>query len=154
MLTAGYHVRVDLPAQATGVLVTDALGPDPRIAAVLAQRLREAGYDGGPVTLAAAGSADRRALGDVSLAASQLADVLGEPVSAAYVSAGQPRLDDVVPHNVSSYLLAPGLFADKIAACGARVIAGPLGAHAVLAEIALNRYRGALAQPPGRTAPA
>src|SRR4051812_31333362 len=68
LLTAGYHVRVDLPAQATDVLVTDALvtdalGPDPRIAAVLAQRLREAGYDGGPVTLAAAGGAGPRAPG-------------------------------------------------------------------------------------------
>jgi len=52
---------------------------------------------------------------------------------------------------VSTYLLAPGLFADKVAACGARVVAEPLGAHPLLAEIVLDRYE---AQLPGRTAPA
>ena len=154
LLTAGYHVRVDLPAQAADVVITGAVGPDPRIAGALTQRLREAGYAGGPVTLAAAGSADQRALDDVTQAASQLADVLGEPVAAAYVSAGQPRLEDVAPQAVSTYLLAPGLFADKVGECGASVTAEPLGAHPVLAEIALDRYVEALAQPPGRTAPA
>src|SRR3954454_24919309 len=117
LLTSGYHVRVDLPAQAADVLVTDALvtdalvtralGPDPRIAAALAQRLREAGYDGGPVTLAAAGGAEQRALDDRARAAGAGAAGLREPVATAYVSAGQPRLDDVAPRNVSTYLLAP-----------------------------------------------
>jgi len=140
LLTSGYHVRVDLPAQATGVVTAGALGPDPRIAGALAQRLTEAGYDGGPVVLAAAGSADQRAVEDVAIAASQLAEVLAAPVTAAFVSAGEPRLADVEPPAVSTYLLAPGLFADKVAECGARVIADPLGAHPVLAEIALDRY--------------
>jgi len=152
LLSAGYHVRVDLPTQAPGVAVSDAVGPDPRLAAALAQRLREAGYGGGPVTLAAAGSSDPRALDDVHDAATQLAQELGAPVSAAFVSAGQPRLADVQPVAVSTYLLAPGLFADKVAACGARVVAAPLGAHPALAEIVLDRYLSA--QPPGRTAPA
>ena len=157
LLSAGYHVRVDLPAQAPGVRVSAAVGPDPRLADVLAQRLREAGYAGGEVTLAAAGSADPRSLADVQSTAEQLAQVLGEPVRPAYVSAGQPRLADLHPRAVASYLLAPGQFADAVSACGATVIAQPIGAHRVLAEIVLDRYRAQVAvaaQPPGRTAPA
>jgi sirohydrochlorin ferrochelatase len=153
LLTSGYHVRADLPAQAGEVALTAAVGPDQRIAGALAQRLAEAGYDGGPVSLAAAGSADPRALDDVAKAASQLAEVLGAPVTTAFVSAGEPRLADIAPQAVSTYLLAPGLFADKVATCGARVIAEPIGAHPVLAEIVLDRYRSTV-QPPGRTAPA
>lgn len=156
LLSAGYHVRVDLPAQAPGVLVTPSVGPDSRLAGVLAHRLREAGYSGGEVTLAAAGSADPRSLADTRTAAEQLADLLGEPVRPAYVSAGEPRLSDVHPRAVASYLLAPGQFADAVSACGAAVVAQPIGAHPVLAEIVLDRYRAqvAAAQPPGRTAPA
>ena len=156
LLSAGYHARVDLPMQAPGARVTPAVGPDARLAAVLANRLREAGYDGGEVTLAAAGSADPRSLADVETAAGQLAALLGERVRAAYVSAGEPRLSQLRPHAVACYLLAPGSFADAVAACGAPVVAQPLGAHPVLAEIALDRYRElvAVAQPPGRTAPA
>jgi sirohydrochlorin ferrochelatase len=161
LLSAGYHVRVDLPMQAPGVRVTAAVGPDPRLAAVLAHRLREAGYDGGAVTLAAAGSADPRSLADVDTAAEQLAALLGEQVRPAYVSAGNPRLADLRPQAVACYLLAPGVFGDVVAACGARVVAQPIGAHAVLARIVLDRYRELadtaetrVAQPPGRTAPA
>ena len=161
LLSAGYHVRVDLPMQAPGLRVTPAVGPDPRLASVLAQRLREAGYAGGDVTLAAAGSADPRSRTDVELAAEQLAAVLGERVRPAYVSAGEPRLSDLRPAAVACYLLAPGTFADAVAGCGAQVVAEPIGAHPVLAEIAFDRYRGLATtassgggQPPGRTAPA
>ena len=156
LLSGGYHVHVDLPMQAPTVRVTPAVGPDPRLAKVLAHRLREAGYVGGDVTLAAAGSADPRARADVERAAEDLAAVLGERVRPAYVSAGEPRLSDVRPRAVASYLLAPGSFADAVAGCGAQVLAEPLGAHPVLAEIAFDRYRelAGVAQPPGRTAPA
>jgi hypothetical protein len=72
------------------------------------------------------------------------------------VSAGKPRLGDLRPRAVASYLLAPGRFADTVAACGAAVVAQPIGAHRVLAEIVLDRYLEAVGagQPPGRTAPA
>ena len=156
LLSGGYHVHVDLPMQAPAVRVTAPVGPDPRIANVLATRLREAGYAGGDVTLAAAGSSDARARADVEVAAEQLAEVLGAGVRPAYVSAGEPRLSDVRPRAVASYLLAPGVFADAVAGCGASVIAEPIGAHPVLAEIAFDRYRelAGVTQPPGRTAPA
>ena len=153
LLAAGYHVRVDLPEQAPGVVVAAALGPDPRLADALADRLAEAGYDGRvPVTLAAAGSADQRARSDVDTARRQLADRLGVEVSVAYVAAGSPRLAETEPHAVATYLLAPGTFNDAVRACSAKVIAAPLGAHPLLAEIVLDRYRAA--QLPGRTAPA
>jgi sirohydrochlorin ferrochelatase len=154
LLSAGYHVRVDLPGQAPSVVVTDAVGPDERLAAALADRLRDAGYDGtSPVTLAAAGSADERSRADVHVAARQLSERLGVPVGVAYVASGEPRLAEVAPRVVATYLLAPGVFADAVAACGADVIAEPIGAHPVLAEIVLDRYRSTC-QPPGQTAPA
>jgi sirohydrochlorin ferrochelatase len=140
LLSAGYHVRVDLPEQAPDTIITAAVGPDERLSIALAQRLREAGYTGGDVVLAAAGSADPRSLDDVETAAELLASALGEPVVAAYISAGEPRLHDVRARNVSSYLLSPGVFADKVAECGAAVIAQPIGAHPVLAEIVVERY--------------
>jgi sirohydrochlorin ferrochelatase len=168
LLSSGYHVRVDLPAQAEGVFVTAAVGPDPRLADVLAQRLREAGYDGGDVTLAAAGSADPHSIADVETAAAQLAALLQADVRPAYLAAGTPKLADLSladpslaglrPAAVSSYLLAPGAFASAVAECsaqcGARVVGAPIGAHPTLAAIVLDRYRSAVGQPPGRTAPA
>jgi sirohydrochlorin ferrochelatase len=155
LLSAGYHVRVDLPAQAgDAVTVTDAVGPDPRLAQVLAQRLREAGYNGGDVVLAAAGSADPRSIVDVETAAAQLAAVLDAHVTPAYLSAAQPRLSELRPDAVASYLLAPGAFATAVANCGAAVVGAPICAHPALAEIVVDRYRSAVGQPPGRTAPA
>src|SRR5206468_12461334 len=74
LLASGYHVRVDLPAQAKDTIITPALGPDPQLADALADRLTEAGYDGGtPVILAAAGSTDDNALTEVRLTATRLA---------------------------------------------------------------------------------
>lgn len=155
LLSSGYHVRADLPEQAPSAVVTPAVGPDPRLALALKERLAEAGWGGtGEVTLAAAGSADPRSLADVEVAAEQLSTLTGTRVRPAYVSAGEPRLADVRPHAVASYLLAPGVFYDAVAACGATVVAAPIGAHPTLAAIVVDRYRAAVGQPPGRTAPA
>lgn len=146
LLSAGYHVRVDLPAQAPDVVVTDAVGPDPRLAEALADRLVEAGYDGhSPVTLAAAGSAEERGRRDVETAATHLAERLGIEVAVAYVAAGEPRLADSRPRVVAPYLLAPGRFADQVAACRAEVIAAPIGDHPAVAAIVLDRYRSSIA---------
>lgn len=153
LLSAGYHVRVDLPKQAPRARVTAPAGPDPRLCVALADRLADAGYDGaGPVVLAAAGSADARSLDDVRRQAAMLAAHLEVEVTAAFLSAGEPKLADVKPTVVASYLLAPGVFHDKLTSCGATVISEPLGAHPVVADVVLDRYDGA--QVPGRTAPA
>jgi sirohydrochlorin ferrochelatase len=156
LLAGGYHVRFDLPAQAPGATLTAPLGPDPLLAVALADRLGEAGYDGGaPVTLAAAGSGDSAAVADVHRAAGHLAERLGVQVRAAFVTAAEPRLAAVRPREgpwvVASYLLAPGVFAEQVAGCGADVVSAPIGAHPAVAEIVLGRYA---AHTPGRTAPA
>ena len=50
---------------------------------------------------------------------------------------------------VASYLLAPGLFADRIAtaarAAGAAVVSAPLGAAPEVADVLLDRYAEAVA---------
>jgi sirohydrochlorin ferrochelatase len=46
---------------------------------------------------------------------------------------------------VASWLLAPGLFQRRLAACGADVVAAPLADHPAVAELVVNRYRGGLA---------
>jgi sirohydrochlorin ferrochelatase len=141
LLSAGYHVRADLPSQAPNARVSAPVGPDPRLAVALADRLAEAGYDGqSPVTLAAAGSADERALDDVRRQAAMLAARLGVDVTAAFVSAGEPRLADLRPAVVASYLLAPGAFHDAAVGSGAAVVSAPLGDHPAVADVVLARY--------------
>lgn len=157
LLTSGYHVLADLPAQAPDATLAAAVGPDPRLAAALADRLREAGYDGrSPVVLAAAGSADERALADVRTAAGQLAAALGVEVSVGYVSAGEPKLAALTPTVVASYLVAPGAFHDACGLVSAAVVTQPIGDHPAVAEVVLDRYDAVAVarQVPGRTAPA
>ena len=156
LLTRGYHALVDIPRQTPGAQVAAAVGPHPGLVAALADRLREAGYDGTtPVVLAAAGSSDDEALTDVRTTACMLGDRLGVEVSPAFVSAGEPRLADVAAEVVASYLLSPGAFADEVDRCGARLVSRPIGPHPAVAQVVLDRYDAALrAQVPGRMAPA
>lgn len=135
-LARGHHVHTDVPARAG--LVAQAVGPDPRLATVLADRLREAGWDGAPVLLAAADSADPQALADIRQTAADLGAVLDIDVSAAFIS----ELPDA--DAVASYLLAPGAFADRLARCGAGIVSAPLGADPLIAEIILDRYDAAV----------
>jgi sirohydrochlorin ferrochelatase len=158
-LSAGYHVRVDVPAQlaATGrcdVSLAHSLGPDPELVEVAYQRLVEAGWvSGDQVVLAAAGSRDPRAIQDVGRAARLLGDRLGGPVQIGY-AAGDPRVADIVSRagadrsvrvSVASWLLAPGVFQRALAAAGADVVADPLGAHPRVAAVVRARYDAALA---------
>jgi hypothetical protein len=46
---------------------------------------------------------------------------------------------------VASYLLAPGSFHRVLAESGADLVTAPLAPHPELVEIALDRYRAALA---------
>jgi sirohydrochlorin ferrochelatase len=157
LLVGGFHARADIPVQAPGATVTHPIGPDDRLAQVVERRLREAGWDGrAPVVLSAAGSSDDRALDDVRAVARMVADAHQIDVTAAFLSAGAPGVDDALREQpnaaVASYLVAPGAFHDVLARSGAAVVSEPLGADPLLAEIVLDRY--ASAQVPGRTAPA
>lgn len=160
-LAAGYHVRVDVPAQlaATGrtdVRLAETFGPDPALVAAAASRLRTAGMrDGDAVILAVAGSSDPSAQADGATAARRLARVLRAPVALATIAAGGPRVDETVARlrvdgaarvAVASWLLAPGLFQRALTASGADVVADPLMTHQAVAGLVLARYAAARAR--------
>ncbi|MGX5697851.1 sirohydrochlorin chelatase [Agromyces soli] len=153
LLSAGYHVHVDLAeavAEAAGpagdgpgrrVVLAGAMGPDDRLVAVLARRLAEAGWNAGDaVVLAVAGSSDARAVADCQAMGVRLGAVLGRRVTVGYLSAAEPSLADAVAAAasaepgrrvvVSSYLLAPGYFQDLAVAeatgAGADLVTEPL----------------------------
>jgi sirohydrochlorin ferrochelatase len=144
-LAAGYHVRVDIPAQAAAAgapaVVTPHLGLD--LVPVARRRLLAAGWSPGqPVVLAASGSSDPGARAEVHAAARFLG-----ASGVGFVATSRPALADVVTPDtaVASWFLAPGLFHDRAAGCGARVVAGPLGADPQVADLVVGRYRQAVA---------
>jgi sirohydrochlorin ferrochelatase len=155
-LASGYHVRVDLPAHvaASGhpaVTVTHPLGPCPQSVRVVAQRLIECGWrPGDSVILAAAGTSDPHAQSDLRRTAALLSAVIGDRVELAYAATGEPRVHDAVAalrrHGarrvvVASYLLAEGVFQDRLRASGADAVADPLGTHPAMVRLIANRFR-------------
>jgi sirohydrochlorin ferrochelatase len=98
LLSAGYHVHVDLAqaaARRAGSRVAAPLGPDPRLADLLAHRVRSAqAVLPQTVILAAAGSSDPRAIEDCRTMANALSERLRHPVAAAFLSSGTPSLEE------------------------------------------------------------
>jgi sirohydrochlorin ferrochelatase len=169
LLTAAYHSKTDLPRVlarvGTGVRVTygQPLGPHPLLLRALERRLVEAdpvalearGHTG--VVLAAAGSSDPEANATITRLAAQWQARAGWfAVRPAYASAAGPRPEQAVTELrqagarrvlVASYLLAPGLFADRIRdaslAAGAAAISPVLGAAPELADVVVDRYQEA-----------
>ncbi|EFV13134.1 sirohydrochlorin chelatase [Segniliparus rugosus] len=152
-LASGYHVRTDLPRQVRrsgreGVVIAPALGPDPALAAVLAERLRELGWDGsGQAVLAVVGTNDPAAQAENRTTLRQLEAALGTEARLGTIAQGDPRIDTVVrdlqgPVFIAQYLLADGLFSRKLAelAEGARGITAPFGTHPQVAELIADRY--------------
>jgi sirohydrochlorin ferrochelatase len=133
LLGSGFHLGVDIPAAAPGAIVAAPIGPDPRLTAIVADRLVEAGWTAGtPVTLAAASDAS------LPTAVEQLSELLGVEVTPALATSA------LAGSAIATYLLAPGHFADVIAGCGAPVISAPIGADPRVAEVAMSRYDMAL----------
>jgi sirohydrochlorin ferrochelatase len=157
-LASGYHVRADIPAAVAqagrrDLTVTSPLGPDAVLVDVALDRLRAAGAHLPPlpadalpadaVVLAAAGSADPRAVADVRSAARQL----GAP--AGFIATSSPSVADVVGSvrarrgagrvAIASWLLAPGFFHTQLASAGADIVAEPLGAHPAVADLIVSR---------------
>lgn len=157
-LAAGFHVRTDLPAQLAAARARCHLAPslarDPALAGAAAARLVEAGWDpGDTVVLAAAGSSDQRAVADVGAAARLLQVRVGRRVRVGFVASGTPRVDPLVASlraagerrvAVASWLVAPGVFQDRLRACGADVVAGPLGPHPAVLDAVVARYTTAV----------
>ncbi|WP_039800273.1 CbiX/SirB N-terminal domain-containing protein, partial [Nocardia araoensis] len=112
---------------------------------------RAAGWrPGDAVVFAAAGSSDARARQDVRRAAGLLAERLGTGVRIGYVATGAPRVPDVVAELrqagagrvfVASYLLAHGLFQQRLHEAGADGVAEPIGVHPAVVRLIAERYR-------------
>ncbi|WP_147103148.1 sirohydrochlorin chelatase [Nesterenkonia populi] len=168
LLSAGFHVNVDMREAvedtARPVTIAGAMGPDERLVKALAQRLSEAGADPqrDQIVLGGAGSSDTSAQADVRETAEMLADFLGAPVTASFLSFAEPTVADAVAEAraaapggrvaIASYLLAPGYFQDKLGAQGADLVTEPLlsipdgtpDIPAGLAEMVLDRFAEAL----------
>jgi sirohydrochlorin ferrochelatase len=168
LLGTGYHVKVDIPKAIKDrpeVVAAPPLGPDPRLAELLAHHLRSAGLEENDgVLLAAAGSSLPDGSVDSEEQARQLAELLPNPVRVAYGASAEPNVPDgvaalraeVTKHGgrviVSSYLLATGYFHDQLAKAGADVVTAPLLPSPALAEIALERYDAVVAASSSATA--
>ncbi|WP_427006440.1 sirohydrochlorin chelatase [Pseudarthrobacter sp. H2] len=177
LLSVGYHVKVDIARAVKSrpdTLAAAPLGPDPRLAALLDARLREAGVtDNDAVVLAAAGSSNPAAAKNVEELAGQLRALRPNRIVAGYGASAKPSVPEAVAALreeaalrgeaaggagestgretgsvrvvIASYLLAPGFFHDQLAKAGADLVTAPLLPSPVLAAIALERYDAALA---------
>jgi sirohydrochlorin ferrochelatase len=174
LLTAAYHSGTDIPvvlAEAAAGLpglrirYGEPLGPHPGLVRALERRLAEAGQDPGgdrsgtAVVLASAGSSQPSANAAIArMASGWQADRGWLAVRPAYASAASPTPAEAVADLlrggaarvvVASYLLAPGLFADRIResslAAGAAAVSAPLGAAPEVADGLLDRYQQAAA---------
>lgn len=154
-LSRGYHVRADLPVHvaASGhpdVTVTPALGPGPQLTRVVAARLVESGWRfGDSVILAAAGTSDPAGRADLRHAARLLSRLIGSDVEVAFAATGEPSVADAVSALrgrgtprvvVASYLLADGLFQQRLRAADADLVTEPLGTHPDIARLITDRF--------------
>lgn len=168
LLSAGYHVRVDLREQSAdheGVLISSALGPDHRLVDVLADRLRAlAPAPEDAIVLAVAGSSDDRANEDCRVTARMLGERLGREIAVGFLAAAEPRLGPAVQvarqtHGravVANYLLAPGYFHDlAVRLADGSPVARPLldddAPAASLVDLVVDRYRSNAGEPAAST---
>ena len=157
-LSRGYHVNDDIPAHvaASGhsdVTVAQALGPSPEIARVLADRLIESAWcPGDSVILAAAGTSDPAARSDLHKMAAWTSALTSSRVELAFAATGEPAVADAVAALrrrgarrvvVASYLLADGLFQDRLRDSGADAVSDPLGSHPAIVRLIASRFRRA-----------
>ncbi|MFF5792235.1 sirohydrochlorin chelatase [Paeniglutamicibacter sp. NPDC012692] len=164
LLSAGTHASGDLAEAAAlrpGTRVGRPLGPASGLAVVLRRRLLEAGWvPGEAVILACAGSTDPAGVADCRTMAQLLAGHLQVPVTAAFISAAEPRLGDAINEArtrnpggrtaVATYLLAPGYFAELVASCAPDLMGRPLlvageNPPQELVDLVVKRYRQAIA---------
>ncbi len=174
LLTAAYHSEIDIPRLLAGAaerwpaLRIDygrPLGPHPGLLRALERRLAEDGVDAAQdarhtgVVLAAAGSSQPAANAVIARMAAAWQAARGwQAVVPGYASAARPAPHDAVRALlrggarrvvVASYLLAPGVFADRVAhdalTAGAATVTAPLGALPEVADVLLDRYAEVLA---------
>lgn len=78
---------------------------------------------------------------------------IGQRAEVAYAATGEPDVADAVARlrargarrvAVASYLLADGLFQDRLRTAGADVVSEPLGTHPGVVRLVASRFRRAL----------
>lgn len=159
LLSAGFHVHVDVAAAVAGrpAVAAGALGPHRRLAECVRDRLVAAGAGpGDAVVLAAAGSSDARATADVETTRAMVEEMWSHgPVRSAYGSAAEPSVPDAVAQLradgaarvvVAAYLLAPGWFHDRLAVAHADAVTAPLAPDRRVVDVVLDRYDTAAAR--------
>lgn len=167
LLSTGFHTKVDIARAVAAfpgrAVAAPALGPHPLVTAVVADRLGGMVGPGDAVVLAAAGSSDPAAAGDVADTAAELSALIGFPVTVGFAAGAGPRIEEAVAAAraggaarviAASYVLAPGHFANVVAGAGADAATEPLAPDIRVAELVVERFRSAssLARsaPPGR----
>lgn len=192
LLTAAYHSKVDLPRQLAAAVATPpcgpsaapagagshglavrqapVLGPDPAVLTALERRIHRAGsVPGDPrwgLVVAAAGSADPDALGQVAAVAAALRRRGWGRVVAGFAASARPSVPDAVALlryggvarvAIASYLLTPGRFSEALRSAGADVVSDPLADTPEVAGLVLRRYdaevRGERCRPAGGARP-
>lgn len=158
LLAPAFHARVDVPAGAASARIAAVLAPDERLLDLLDVRLDEA-LHGTPDALAlvAAGSTDPAADLLVRSVALSWGRRHGLPVTVAYASepatitaaVGELTPDGGGTLGVGAFFLAPGRLHDVVRAfAGASVVvAEPLGAHPLMAQVVTDRALLALDAP-------
>ncbi|WP_288780570.1 sirohydrochlorin chelatase [uncultured Kocuria sp.] len=148
LLSTGFHTNVDLMRAAERrrtsgghdkgsgpALVSAPLGPSADLARLQARRLQERGWHRDhPVVMGVVGSSVAAGRTDAQKQADFLSQELGIPVRVGYGAAAKPTVSQAIQEfssggertvYVSSYILAPGVFQDRLERTSARV-AGPL----------------------------
>ena len=158
LLSAGYHTRVDIAravaAAGERAFATRPLGTHPLVADLVVRRLTEAGAThADAVVLAAAGSSDPASARDAREVAEAVSARWGSPVVPAFAANAEPLLGAALADArtravrtvASSYVLAPGHFADVIEAAGFDAVTAPLGPDPILSTVVADRYRAGVA---------
>lgn len=167
LLSRGFHTGVDIARAAAPHAHVHAalpLGPHSLLADVLVSRLAELGDlppVGTHIVLAASGSSNPIAATDVEALAELLRARVPWPLTVGYAAGAAPHIADAVAAAraagaerviAASYVLAPGHFANLVAASGADQVTAPLAiapdgsVETRVAEVIVDRFRECAAQ--------
>ena len=167
LLASAHHARVDIPStiQASGTRIrqADVLGEDPRLVAVMRQRLAQAGVSprdrGVGVVVVAVGSSWDAANVHTADVADALADgTAWAAATTAFATGAKPSVAAAVARLrrrgaarviIAPWFLAHGRITDRVAAfarSNGMPMSEPLGAHPLVAETVLERFDRAVAE--------
>ncbi|MGC0364690.1 sirohydrochlorin ferrochelatase [Rhodococcus sp. 27YEA15] len=172
LLGSAFHAKVDLPALLASarsrhpyLAITQAavLGRDPRLVTAVRDRILETGVrQGDPtvgVALAAVGSSQEQANADTAAVTDDLAaGTAWAGVEICFATSTTPSVSDAIADLrargatrvvVAPWFLAPGLLTDRLGNAAAdahpgALFADTIGAHPLLVETMLDRFRQAI----------